>query len=140
MEKDEEAIKVTDKYFFQYVVAFSGIFTLISKSDMINFLCVAIGQIASLLSFSVNVAYGWTSPALPFLTNPEISPIPITNDEGSWIVAIYVIGTIVGIIDHCVIDRFFIVLLLFSNDTCGVFDGKVSSRFYIYVGKEVKKV
>ncbi len=53
---------------------------------------------ASLLSFSVNVAYGWTSPTLPLLKDPNTSPIPISNDESSWIVAIYVIGTIVGII------------------------------------------
>lgn len=73
MDKNEKSIETTDKYFFQYLVAFS----------------------ASLLSFSVNVAYGWTSPTLPLLMDPVTSPIPITSDEGSWIVAMYVIGTIV---------------------------------------------
>lgn len=103
---------------------------LICTVDIINF---AVNIIASLLSFSVNVAYGWTSPMLPLLMHPDKSPIPITSDEGSWIVAIYVIGTIVGIIAHCVIVSKFNGTSVFSDDTCGIFDGKVSSSFYVFL-------
>ncbi|KAJ6640890.1 Facilitated trehalose transporter Tret1 [Pseudolycoriella hygida] len=65
-------VAVEDRYFFQYVVAFS----------------------ASLLLFSSAISFGWTSPAIPQLMDGGSTPFQITSDEGSWIVAVYVIGTI----------------------------------------------
>lgn len=100
MKKDvDDPIEVADKYFFQYLVAFAGIHDSCNFSFVYNCsLCLrgASIKIASLLSFSVNVAYGWTSPTIPLLKDPVTSPIPISSEEGSWIVAIYVIGTIAG--------------------------------------------
>ncbi|XP_037034961.1 facilitated trehalose transporter Tret1-like isoform X1 [Bradysia coprophila] len=74
-----------DRYLFQYVVAFS----------------------ASMLLFSSAISFGWTSPSLPLLMDGESTYIRITSDEGSWIVAIYVIGTIsVPIPAAFLMDRF----------------------------------
>lgn len=63
--------------------------------------------------------------------HPDKSPIPITSDEGSWIVAIYVIGTIVSRYKKRLMRkmvRLFVIFFLIrlSNHTRGVFDGKVS--------------
>ena len=87
---------VYDEYFFQYFVAFSG---MAIACDCISYYnSSSLNYLASLLSFSMSVSYGWTSPSLPLLMDADSSPIPITSDESSWIVAIYVIGTIIGII------------------------------------------
>ncbi|XP_065077674.1 facilitated trehalose transporter Tret1-like [Ochlerotatus camptorhynchus] len=45
--------------------------------------------------FMILLCMSWSSPALPKLL-AEDSPIPITPDEGSWIVAIISIGLILG--------------------------------------------
>lgn len=50
--------------------------------------------LASLLLFSSAISFAWTSPSIPLLMYDENAPFRITSDEGSWIVAIYVIGTI----------------------------------------------
>lgn len=50
---------------------------------------------ATILTLAAAASYGWTSPSLIKLTGPD-SPIPITNDESSWIAAFMVLGTIVG--------------------------------------------
>lgn len=52
-------------------------------------------QTGTILTLAAAAAYGWTSPSLIKLT-AEDSPIPITNDESSWIAAFLVLGTIVG--------------------------------------------
>lgn len=44
---------------------------------------------------SLGAATGWASPSIPKLEAPD-SPIPITKDQGSWIVAIMVLGYIFG--------------------------------------------
>ncbi|XP_063985454.1 facilitated trehalose transporter Tret1-like [Diachasmimorpha longicaudata] len=48
---------------------------------------------------------GWTSPALPYLTGPEMAN-PITKGQGAWIVSCYTIGGIVGsLLTPLVLDR-----------------------------------
>ncbi|XP_055603827.1 facilitated trehalose transporter Tret1-like [Uranotaenia lowii] len=50
-------------------------------------------------------AAGWSSPAIPALKQAD-SPIPITPDQGSWIVSILSIGSLFGpIITGFTIDR-----------------------------------
>lgn len=39
---------------------------------------------------------GWSSPSLSKLATND-SPIPITNDEGSWLAVIIIIGQLVSI-------------------------------------------
>ncbi|KAJ6627324.1 Facilitated trehalose transporter Tret1 [Pseudolycoriella hygida] len=69
---DSETPIVKDKYWFQFVVAFSGTFCLLSAA----------------------VAFGWNSPAIPKLRLDD-SPIPpITGDQSSWIVALMKVGSI----------------------------------------------
>jgi len=63
---------IKDKYWFQFIVAFSATFILLSSA----------------------VAFGWNSPAIPKL-KLEDSPIPpITSDQSSWIVALMKVGSI----------------------------------------------
>jgi len=49
----------------------------------------------TLIILSVASAYGWTSPVLPKLMAND-SPLPITSDESSWIVAFLVLGACFG--------------------------------------------
>ncbi|EAT35815.1 AAEL012044-PA [Aedes aegypti] len=79
-----ESIKDFGKYSNQYLAAFS----------------------VTLLTLSVIASYGWTSPTLPILQGDD-SPLPITSDEGSWIVSILVLASIAGPIPTAwSIDRF----------------------------------
>ncbi|XP_052860670.1 facilitated trehalose transporter Tret1-like [Anopheles cruzii] len=49
---------------------------------------------------------GWSSPAIPALRGPD-SPVPITPDEGSWIVALLSIGSLLGpIVCGLFVDRY----------------------------------
>ncbi|XP_058450626.1 facilitated trehalose transporter Tret1-like [Malaya genurostris] len=50
---------------------------------------------ATLSVFMVVFTSAWSSPALPKLMSDD-SPVPITTDEGSWIVAIQAIGAVFG--------------------------------------------
>lgn len=62
---------------------------------------------------SVAASYGWTSPTLPILLADD-SPIPITNDESSWIVSFITIGTILGPIpSFLLVDRYVTINHLF---------------------------
>lgn len=48
---------------------------------------------------------GWTSPALPHLTNPEHDG-SITKSQGSWVASLYTIGAIIGsLISPLCVDR-----------------------------------
>ncbi|XP_034941281.1 facilitated trehalose transporter Tret1-like [Chelonus insularis] len=48
---------------------------------------------------------GWTSPALPYLTNPN-NEHSITPSQGSWVVSLYTIGSIIGsLLSPFCIDR-----------------------------------
>uniref|UniRef100_A0A182JUH7 Facilitated trehalose transporter Tret1 n=1 Tax=Anopheles christyi TaxID=43041 RepID=A0A182JUH7_9DIPT len=66
-----------------------------------------IAALAATSSLVASVACaGWSSPALPALRGPN-SPIPITPDEGSWIVSLLSIGAIFGpIICGLFVDRY----------------------------------
>uniref|UniRef100_A0A8D8XDK6 Facilitated trehalose transporter Tret1 n=1 Tax=Cacopsylla melanoneura TaxID=428564 RepID=A0A8D8XDK6_9HEMI len=44
------------------------------------------GMSASLSAFSVGQTFGWSSPVLDLLTSDE-SPVPMTDDQSSWVVA-----------------------------------------------------
>ncbi|XP_033208163.1 facilitated trehalose transporter Tret1-like [Belonocnema kinseyi] len=47
----------------------------------------------------------WPSPALPFLKSKD-SPFPITEEEGAWIVSMYLIGDVIGsLLNPLIIDR-----------------------------------
>ncbi|XP_052564163.1 facilitated trehalose transporter Tret1-like [Culex pipiens pallens] len=60
---------------------------------------------ATLCLFMVITTNAWTSPALPKLLADD-SPVPITEDEGSWIVAILAIGGLCGpIVAGVTVDR-----------------------------------
>ncbi|XP_058123587.1 facilitated trehalose transporter Tret1-like [Anopheles ziemanni] len=49
---------------------------------------------------------GWSSPALPALRGPN-SPVPVSPDEGSWIVSLLSIGSLFGpVICGLFVDRF----------------------------------
>lgn len=39
--------------------------------------------------------FGWTSPSLPKLMSPD-SPIPITQNEATWIASLSAIGSMLG--------------------------------------------
>ncbi|RZC36360.1 Sugar tr and/or MFS 1 domain containing protein [Asbolus verrucosus] len=58
---------------FQYLATFSGAFSIITSG----------------------INLGWTSPYLPKLLDPD-SPIPTTNDEGSWCAVAPLLGSPVG--------------------------------------------
>ncbi|KAK0181950.1 hypothetical protein PV327_000127 [Microctonus hyperodae] len=48
---------------------------------------------------------GWTSPALPHLTNPDVEG-SITKSQGSWVTSLYTIGAIIGsLISPICVDR-----------------------------------
>lgn len=47
----------------------------------------------TMILLSSAVAFGWNSPAIPKLRSPD-SPIPITSDQSSWIVALMKVGSI----------------------------------------------
>uniref|UniRef100_A0A182PQE9 Facilitated trehalose transporter Tret1 n=1 Tax=Anopheles epiroticus TaxID=199890 RepID=A0A182PQE9_9DIPT len=66
-----------------------------------------VAALAATSSLVASVACaGWSSPALPALRGPN-SPIPITPDEGSWIVSLLSIGAIFGpIICGLFVDRY----------------------------------
>ncbi|XP_041771403.1 facilitated trehalose transporter Tret1 [Anopheles merus] len=66
-----------------------------------------IAALAATSSLVASVACaGWSSPALPVLRGPN-SPIPITPDEGSWVVSLLSIGSLFGpIICGLFVDRY----------------------------------
>lgn len=45
--------------------------------------------------FGVSIGIGWPAPSLPKLLADD-SPIPITRDEASWLVAFLLIGFVVA--------------------------------------------
>lgn len=52
---------------------------------------------ATLCMMASGMHYGWSSPALPKLQAPDSPiPIPITNDQGSWIASLSLLGDLVG--------------------------------------------
>ncbi|XP_008550593.2 facilitated trehalose transporter Tret1, partial [Microplitis demolitor] len=60
---------------------------------------------ASLAVIACGGHLGWTSPALPHLTDPSIES-PITKSQGAWVVTLYTIGAIIGsLISPVCIDR-----------------------------------
>ncbi|XP_035912214.1 facilitated trehalose transporter Tret1 [Anopheles stephensi] len=66
-----------------------------------------VAALAATSSLVASVACaGWSSPALPVLRGPN-SPIPVTPDEGSWIVSLLSIGSIFGpVICGLFVDRY----------------------------------
>ncbi|XP_050073086.1 facilitated trehalose transporter Tret1 [Anopheles maculipalpis] len=66
-----------------------------------------IAALAATSSLVASVACaGWSSPALPVLRGSN-SPIPVTPDEGSWIVSLLSIGSLFGpIICGLFVDRY----------------------------------
>ncbi|KAI5707962.1 hypothetical protein M8J77_013569 [Diaphorina citri] len=44
------------------------------------------GMSATLSAFSVGQTFGWSSPVLAYLVSPD-SPVPMSEDESSWVVA-----------------------------------------------------
>ncbi|KAK4873305.1 hypothetical protein RN001_015334 [Aquatica leii] len=58
---------------FQYLAAFTG---------MLNIMCSG-------------MHYGWSSPTLPKLLQKD-SVVPMTNDQSSWIVVMFLLGTFLG--------------------------------------------
>lgn len=52
--------------------------------------------VATLCMVASGMHYGWSSPALPKLMAPD-SPIPVTtNDQGSWIASLSLLGDLIG--------------------------------------------
>lgn len=47
------------------------------------------------MPLSAVITYAWPSPSIPKLLAPD-SHIPITNSEGSWIIAMTSPGVLVG--------------------------------------------
>lgn len=47
--------------------------------------------------FASSASFAWVSPMIPLLKQPE-SPIPISSDEGGWLVFAIMIGRIAGVI------------------------------------------
>ncbi|XP_058445753.1 facilitated trehalose transporter Tret1-like [Malaya genurostris] len=61
---------------------------------------------ATLSVFMVVTTNAWSSPALPKLMSDD-SPVPITPDEGSWMVSIQAIGAVFGpIVATLTVDNF----------------------------------
>lgn len=54
-------------------------------------------SIASILMMASSSTFAWVSPMLPKLVAPD-SPIPITSDEGGWIVLAMMIGRAASVI------------------------------------------
>lgn len=83
-----------DKHYIQYLVAFSGMFwshfdALSSQRHLF--------RSGGLSMFASSASFAWVSPMIPLLKQPE-SPIPITSDEGGWLVFAIMIGRIAGVI------------------------------------------
>ncbi|XP_058066099.1 facilitated trehalose transporter Tret1-like [Anopheles bellator] len=77
---------------------------LIKRGRYRNEYIAALAATSSLVA-SVACA-GWSSPAIPALRGPD-SPVPITPDEGSWIVALLSIGSLFGpIVCGLFVDRY----------------------------------
>ena len=77
-----------------------------------------------MLILGVGVALGWSSPAIPKLLADD-TPIVITPDEGSWIVALLEIGNIIGATPAAyLMDRYLIPITL-DDETFIIF------RFFI---------
>ncbi|XP_026667970.1 facilitated trehalose transporter Tret1-like [Ceratina calcarata] len=58
---------------------------------------------------AVGTVYGWTTTSLSRLTSKEEKgmPLHLTDDEGSWIVSLTVIGSMIGpFLGACLADRF----------------------------------
>ncbi|KAK5640548.1 hypothetical protein RI129_011359 [Pyrocoelia pectoralis] len=54
---------------------------------------------------SSGMHYGWSSPSLPILQDPS-STLPVTNDEGSWLAVMPLIGASIGsLIGSVILDR-----------------------------------
>lgn len=79
-----------DSYRFQYAVAFSGKITFSLELTNLKKYFIA----ASLAYFSTAQAGGWNSPSIPKLVADD-SPIPINNDEGSWLVISAIVGLLI---------------------------------------------
>ncbi|KAK3914935.1 Facilitated trehalose transporter Tret1 [Frankliniella fusca] len=50
---------------------------------------------ASMAALAGGTTFAWTSPALPLLMQPG-SPVPLTEDEGSWVSAVLPLGAAFG--------------------------------------------
>lgn len=50
----------------------------------------------TLLSISIGLAIGWTSPYLAQLTGDVHAPFRVTHEEGSWIASLLPFGRILG--------------------------------------------
>lgn len=96
MEKASEADEGFRKkpiYWFEYLVSFSG--NLSFKVLQMEFK-KKIVFVASMMLLAAAVAFGWPSPSIPKLRQ-EDSPIPsVTSDQGSWIVALLKVGSILA--------------------------------------------
>ncbi|XP_058461854.1 facilitated trehalose transporter Tret1-like [Malaya genurostris] len=77
------------------------------NSDFSNYRNEYLTAITATLSLVATVAAaGWSSPAIPALRRAD-SPVPITADQGSWIVSILSIGSLFGpIITSLFVDRY----------------------------------
>ncbi|XP_058828581.1 facilitated trehalose transporter Tret1-like [Topomyia yanbarensis] len=77
------------------------------KCDLSRYRNEYLAAVTATLSLVATVAAaGWSSPAIPALQR-EDSPIPITADQGSWIVSILSIGSLFGpIITSLCVDRY----------------------------------
>ena len=62
---------------------------------------------ATLIMFEGGMIFGWTSPSLPKLLEPEDdTDLKITEDESSWIVSITSVGCVIGqILISLLVDR-----------------------------------
>lgn len=78
-------------YFFLSFLSFSP-FIICLK--ILIFICVQIYTAATLSFFSAGIANGWNSPSIPILTAVD-SPIPMTADQGSWLIQVAVLGLLV---------------------------------------------
>jgi sugar porter (SP) family MFS transporter len=74
---------------FQYLATFSGRYT--TSTIYPNSLCFS--GAFSVITSGINL--GWTSPYLPQLLDPA-SPIPTTNDQGSWCAVMPLVGAPIG--------------------------------------------
>lgn len=71
--------------------------------------------IVTIIVFSSIAGYGWASPTLPILLS-ENSPIPITNNEGSWIVVMFFPGIMVGAVTAIyAMDRYARILVFYYH-------------------------
>ncbi|CAK9821297.1 Facilitated trehalose transporter Tret1 [Anthophora retusa] len=63
---------------------------------------------ATLSMVAVGTVYGWTTTSLSRLTSGDNDmPFKLTDDEGSWIVSLTVIGSMIGpFLGACLADRF----------------------------------